>query len=54
MRSQELQRSRPKMGQVQMRGQGHVQSQGGLSQPNKRKTFQQMVNLPADILRKTN
>ena len=38
-------------GQGQMTGQGHVQrGQGCLSQPNKRKTLQQMVNLLADIL----
>ena len=38
-------------GQGQMQGQSHIQrGQGHLSQPNKRKTLQQMVNLLADIL----
>ena len=31
-------------------GQGHIRGQGHVSQPNKRKTLQQMVNLLADIL----
>ena len=37
-------------GQGQTTGQGCVRGQGHLSQPNIRKTLQQMVNLLADIL----
>ena len=49
-------RGQGQRGQGQMRGlgqvggQGHVWGQGCLSQPNKCKTLQQMVNLLADIL----